>query len=140
MSDPFVQGLTSLVLSGVAFSASGLGHLVMRGSGAGTRVRSVAAEYLIGVLLYSTLFAVAAHVQLPLRIVVALLGCLALASLWPALAPYLARAGPRGGELRVRLAIAGLVAAAFFVASAIPVNPTALDPTTYAYMTSVLFH
>ena len=143
MSDVAVQAALSMLLAGVAFSASGIGRLALAGARADSLVRTVAAEYLVGLLLFSTLLGVAAHLQLPAQLVTALFGSVALIGLWPALEPNASRIvqGPRApNALRARGGIGVILGVAFFASHVTPVNPGALDPTIYAYMTTVLFH
>jgi hypothetical protein len=143
MIDLWVHAALSMLLAGVAFSASGIGRLALAGARTDSVVRTIAAEYLVGLLLFSTLLGVAAHLQLPVHLVTALFGSLALIGVWPALEPEAAAAvsGPRvPNALRARCGIGVVLGVAFFASQATPVNPGALDPTIYAYMTTVLFH
>jgi hypothetical protein len=143
VSDLSVHAALSMLLAVVAFSASGIGRVALAGARADNAVRTVVAEYVVGLLLFSTLLGIAAHLQLPLRPVAGFLGSLALVGLWPALEPNASRIvrGSRApNDLRARCGIGVVLGVSFFASQATPVNPGALDPTIYAYMTTVLFH
>ena len=129
-----VSGLLLAPLLGLgAFAWSGVGRLLLGSACAGAPVRTVVAEYLIGGLAYATLFGLLAHLSLPFTLAVAVLLAFAALGVWASVRR------PRACELRLRLACAAGVVISLAIASATPINPNALDPTTYAYMSSVIF-
>jgi len=121
-------------LAALLWATGGVGVLVVGASCA--KWRGLAAQMLIGFLGYTVLLAVTAEVGLDFGVGVVLVCAYLVLGLGILVWHY----HRDSNDLRKRLLLAVTVAASSLSTSLIPGNTGALDPLTYAYASTVMFH
>jgi hypothetical protein len=134
-----------MLFAGTAFFASGLGSLLVGRSAIEPPLRALRAQYLIGFLTYSALFALAAHLQLRFSTTVAL----ALVLLVLALFGFIRFAYSHGEgsfvrrfgkDTLARILLAVVIGCSLGAFWRVLGNPVAADPRNYAYLAVSTFH